>query len=201
MQPIVDLSTREPIALELLAGHLKCPSWDALQWRAWYARVPDIVAEFANDARLVFVNLSPDQAVDPAIVEHVLSIEPRSRCVIEWTESAAIDAVRHRDVAVCMRALREAGFSLAIDDLGSGMCGIDRTLTGRPAFVKLDMHLVWRARDLPRAFLMCLREAFESLGAAVIAEGIEDERDAALIRAAGIRYGQGYYFGQGILHN
>ena len=60
------------------------------------------------------------------------------------------------------------------------------------------MSLTHLARRADPRFLRHLRDLFEGVGALVIAEGIESPGDLERARAAGIRYGQGYYFTRGM---
>jgi EAL domain-containing protein (putative c-di-GMP-specific phosphodiesterase class I) len=149
----------------------------------------------------VFVNVDAHQALDPAIIEGLLAIPGRDRLVVEWTEriSPAIHVTRTWEASArAFEPLTKAGLALAIDDVGSGYDGIGRALQVRPAFAKLDMSLTHLARRVDPRFLRDLHALFEGIGAVVIAEGIESHGDLERIRAAGIRYGQGYYFKRGM---
>ena len=60
--------------------------------------------------------------------------------VLEVTERSPIESVP--DVRERVRRLRELGFRLAIDDLGSGYAGLTSFASLQPDFVKLDRGLV-----------------------------------------------------------
>lgn len=201
LEPIVDLVSDETLGFELLAGADRCPDWTDGGWRTWYARMADLFRAHIPASVRVFVNVDAHQALDPAIIEGLLAIPGRDRLVVEWTEHIrpGLHAADFREASACAFArLTQAGFALAIDDVGSGYDGIGRALQVRPAFAKLDMSLTHLARRVDPRFLRDLRELFKGVGALVIAEGIESPGDLERVCAAGIRYGQGYYFTRGM---
>ena len=117
------------------------------------------------------------------------------RLVLEVTETAALsllDSTR-RD----FQALRARGVGLHVDDFGTGYSSIsllsDLPVTG----VKLDMKFV---RELTvhdskaNRLATGLAGLVEVLGLVGIAEGIETEGQAAVLREQGWTHGQGYLF-------
>lgn len=66
-----------------------------------------------------------------------------------------------------------------------------------PDFIKADLTLVRGIdADLPRREVVrAINALAPSIGAQVIAEGIETDRELHVLRELGVRYGQGYYFG------
>jgi diguanylate cyclase (GGDEF)-like protein len=150
------------------------------------------------DLRLA-VNLGPRELTHPDLVATVLDavrsagIDPSSLC-IEVTENTAMG---HRRSS--FRALTElslAGVRVAIDDFGVGYSSLDH-LRNLPADVlKIDRSFV---RDIsPNSSDTALVAAALALGRAldleVVAEGIETEQQASVLRALGCPIGQGHLF-------
>ena len=83
---------------------------------------------------------------DPALLEIEPHLRPyRDRIVLEITETAELAypiAVR-----ASVRTLRDAGFRIALDDLGAGYAGLNLLALLEPDFVKLDMQLVRSSTD------------------------------------------------------
>lgn len=201
LEPIVDLVSDEPLGFELLAGADRCPDWADDGWQTWYACMGDLFRAHIPASVRVFVNVDTHQVVDPVITEGLLAIPGRDRLVMEWTEHIrpGLDATDlYKAAGPAFARLAQIGFALAIDDVGSGYDGIGRALQVRPAFAKLDMSLTHLARRVDPRFLRDLHDLFEGVGAQVIAEGIESAGDLERVRAAGIRYGQGYHFTRGM---
>lgn len=136
---------------------------------------------------LLFVNLAPltlDLDVDG---NEWLSHEvrrmgiPPERVVIEVTERFG---GRTGAVVKTLRRLREQGFQIAIDDVGSGNSGLEMLSNIEAEFVKLDRSVVCAAATEPgaRAVLMAMATFAHQTGAYVIAEGIEDDDTLEFLR-------------------
>lgn len=156
-----------------------------------------LLAHTPQDMR-IFVNLDAEQACDTDLTQMLDRVIRERRCTLEWTEHWARPE-SHVTAAAVFRDYASRGVPIAVDDIGDGFDGIGRTLLVLPRFAKLGINLVHRGRTAGAAYLSNLRGVFSGLGCDVIAEGIETTNDLALCRAAGIRYGQGFLFGDGAL--
>lgn len=147
----------------------------------------------------VAVNLSVHQLRDRAlptaltrtIAAHGLS---PTNIELELTETAAMeDASRTH---VLFEELREAGFSLALDDFGSGYSSL--AYLRRLPFQKLKIdrefvtHVDQRADS--RAICKALIDLTAGLELSVLAEGVERAEEVETLRAMGCSTFQGYYF-------
>lgn len=148
----------------------------------------------------LFINFLPTAIYNP---EHCLrttaeliaefGMEP-SRIVFEVVESEGVEDLSH--LGTILDFYRSRGFLTALDDVGSGYSSLNRLVCLRPDFVKLDMGLV---RDIHRDRMK--QDVFEAVqllcrksGITMLAEGIEQEEEAAFFHGAGVRLMQGYYF-------
>lgn len=149
----------------------------------------------------VSVNLSAESIGRPGLVGELSAllaqhrVEPR-RLQIEVSESAAM---RSLDAGLeLLRQLRELGVSVAIDDFGTGYSSLTY-LTSLPAdAIKFDRGFI---RSLGQGghehdVLEALVPLCHRLGRSVVAEGVEDESQFALVRALGFDAVQGYLFAQ-----
>lgn len=144
-----------------------------------------------------FVNLHPLDLEDGELVD------PRSplsrlapRVVLEVTERASLEGVS--DLAGRVRALRDLGYRIALDDLGAGYAGLNSFAALSPDVVKLDMTLI-RGLDqdtVKQKLVRSMAELSSDLGSLVVAEGIETEGERAAAVAAGCDLLQGYLFGR-----
>ncbi len=120
--------------------------------------------------------------IDPAMVP------------LEITESACADDPAQ--LADTIRALREQGFPVQMDDFGSGWSSLNM-LTELPLDgVKLDMKFMqgFRSASRDRMFLTHLLEMLADLELEVTAEGVETAEQAAFLQKMGCRSAQGLYF-------
>jgi diguanylate cyclase (GGDEF)-like protein len=138
-----------------------------------------IVPELPADV-LLFVNLSPHTLDLDANGNDWLrdAVEnaglPVDRVVVEITERAG---GRTASVVKCLQRLREQGFRLALDDVGTGNSGLEMLRQVEAEYVKIDRSIVTAAASKPtaRAVLMAMATYAAQTGAFVIAEGIEDQ--------------------------
>jgi len=147
------------------------------------------------------VNLSPRQFSDPqlfAIVETSLEragMEPKY-LELEITETMLM-ADLERAIATASR-LRSLGVRIAIDDFGTGYSSLMQLKRFPVDTLKIDRSFI---RDLPantqdRAITEAIIAMGRTLGACVVAEGIEQEGQGALLRELHCDELQGFLYGK-----
>jgi len=147
----------------------------------------------------VSVNLSTRQLYDPnlvRIVEDALTRSglPPSRLVLEVTESAALgdlEASNHT-----MQRLVQLGIRIAVDDFGIGYSSLSYLSLIYPKVIKIDRSLVRGCDDDPDRLTLLegVVSLGHSLGAVVVAEGVETPEQLGSLRLIGCDVGQGYLF-------
>jgi EAL domain-containing protein (putative c-di-GMP-specific phosphodiesterase class I) len=91
---------------------------------------------------------------------------------------------------------QEMNFLTALDDFGSGYSGLTLLSELKPDIIKIDMHLV---RDIPtntkkQAIVRGIILTTQELGIRIIAEGIENQKEAEWFAANQVTLQQGYYY-------
>jgi len=158
---------------------------------------------------LLFLNLSPmtldlDAEAEAWLAPAVERVGFRTQdVVVEVTERFG---GRTASVVKRLTRLRQQGFKIAVDDVGTGNSGLEILRQIDAEFVKLDRSIVVAAETEPgaRAVLMAMATFARQTGAFVIAEGIEDEDTLAFLRSIGehnlvhsiIQGGQGFGLGK-----
>ena len=114
-----------------------------------------------------------------------------SRIEIELTETYAAELSNHTMAVV--RAIRMAGFRVAIDDFGVGYTSIQQLLEYPADTIKLDMAIIERlTRPDMQESLGAIVAFCQAQGKRVNAEGVDTlEKQSALLRA-GCDLFQGY---------
>jgi diguanylate cyclase (GGDEF)-like protein len=167
------------------------------------------VPELPGDA-LLFINISPQTLERDAKGSTWLQAAAEragmapNRIVLEVTERFG---ARTDSVVACLRRLREEGFRVALDDVGTGNAGLEMLQKVNADFVKIDRSIVLAAPTdrNARAVLMAMATYARQTGSYVIAEGIEDqdtldflgsigERDLQVLQI--IQGGQGFGLGR-----
>jgi EAL domain-containing protein (putative c-di-GMP-specific phosphodiesterase class I) len=116
------------------------------------------------------------------------------RVILEITERASLDIVKNVESRITK--LRELGFAIAIDDLGSGYAGLSSFTLLEPAMAKLDMSLIRGIDSHPgkQAIVRSMCRLCDELGILVVAEGVEKEAERDSVVALGCNLLQGYLF-------
>jgi EAL domain-containing protein (putative c-di-GMP-specific phosphodiesterase class I) len=120
--------------------------------------------------------------------------EIAGRVILEVTEHMALDQVK--DLAAGVKLLRDAGFRIAIDDLGSGYAGLTSFAQLQPDLVKLDMALVRDVNGEPTKQKLCrsMITLCQEMGMLVVAEGVETAAERDTLVGLGCDLLQGYLF-------
>ncbi|HEY9102314.1 EAL domain-containing protein [Chitinimonas sp.] len=173
------------------------------QWvlEAACAQLKDWAGEPVRAGWTLAVNISARQFHDVHFVEQVRSAlaqsgaDPR-RLKLELTESLLLKDLD--SVIDKMNQLRADGVSFSLDDFGTGYSSLAYLKRLPLAQLKIDQSFVRDifvdANDL--AIVQAVVTLGQSLGLAVIAEGVETEEQRQFLLASGCRQFQGYLFGR-----
>jgi EAL domain-containing protein (putative c-di-GMP-specific phosphodiesterase class I)/GGDEF domain-containing protein len=207
-QPIVDLRANRTIGYEALSrgpsGEFESP--DVLFRVAYEA---DLVLKLDSVCRtnavrsmgklradeLLFVNMEPGSIFDPRLMESIPARHVR-RVVFEITEHAAIsDFQTFRQAA---QFVKQSGFKLAMDDVGSAYSGLRIVSMIEPDFIKLDMELTREARRnrVKMELLKAIAGFSNDAGIPMIVEGIETQEELDTVAQLGVHLVQGYLMGR-----
>ena len=144
----------------------------------------------AAPARLA-LNVSPSLLVSGEALR-ALGDAPLDRIILEITEHELVAS--GEEVEEALRAVRERGVLLAVDDAGAGYAGLRHLTQLQPDLIKLDRTLVdGVSGDAAKTALIdSLVHFADGIGADVCAEGIEELDDLAALADLGVSHGQGY---------
>ena len=114
--------------------------------------------------------------------------------VLELTEHAPIS-----DYTDLRQAIERLGaVQVAVDDAGAGYASLRHILELRPAYAKLDISLVRGidADELRQAMAAGIQYYALRTGCRLVAEGVETDEEANVLRSLGVDLAQGYLFGR-----
>ena len=219
-QPIVDLARGEVVAAEALARWPRGDStWTSPaefiplaeetglilplgRWVLAQACAQALAWQRAGKGIPVSVNVSALQLGREEAVQEVVDALQESGCPpellqIEVTESAVMADPEH--ARRVLEALHARGVLTALDDFGTGHSSLSQLRALPVRKIKIDQSFV---RDLAsknpvdRQFVDLIIGLADKLGLPCVAEGIETEEQAELLRAMGCTQGQGYWLGR-----
>lgn len=151
----------------------------------------------------IAVNVSPRQFQSINIAAEILNAMERhnvasDRIVVEITEELLLD--QSPDLMQQLIELRSNGIELSIDDFGTGYSSL-QYLRDLPANrLKIDRTFIARIEQssVDRAIISTIAHLAHALDMRVVAEGVENETQKSLLRAAGCDELQGYLFGRSL---
>jgi diguanylate cyclase (GGDEF)-like protein len=150
-------------------------------------------------AAAVSVNVDGTQFSQPDLALRIASLIGRfgidpERLRLEVTETVIMENLE--TVAAQLAALRNLGVRVLLDDFGIGFSSLSRLRRFPIDTLKIDRSFVENIEsdsengEIVRAILTLA----SNLGLTTVAEGVETQAQAHLLRSAGCDYGQGYYF-------
>lgn len=217
-QPIVDLNTGKVAGFEVLSRLLADDGtvesagklMDELEREpeAQYALIRQLLGSICREVVPVFarrpdfyvsINIPPSVFGTGRIAPMLSSLGLEkwlSRFVVELTERQALTELGRSSID----AARSLGVAVAVDDFGTGHSGLSQ-------FVGLDLDILKIDRSLlvdilgNRSAARMLR-GIVGLAAALrmrtVAEGVESWEQAFFLRAAGVDYGQGFFWSKAV---
>ena len=152
-----------------------------------------------RDLRLS-INFIPNAVYEPsACIQKSLAAAkrahfPHEKLMFEFTENERMQDTAH--VTRIVDAYRRFGFWTALDDFGAGYAGLGLLARMQPDLIKIDMELL---RDIhlshaKQAIVAGIVGIARALDIQTLAEGVENESELTVLRAAGISLFQGYHF-------
>ncbi len=160
-----------------------------------------VVTELAASPNVqLSLNISPDTTMDPdwwASIELLMRAHPgvAERLIVEITETVAIQDID--DLRDFVTRLKKFGSRIAIDDFGAGYTSFRNLRKLGVDIVKIDgafVQNIARSAD-DRAFVQTLIDLARRLGIKTVAEWVQDEESASILRDWGCDYIQGRLIG------
>ena len=159
------------------------------------------LARWRSEGRLLklSINVTATNICEPGFCGEVLTTLVRhglpASCIeLELTETAVM--TDRGQAMLQLEALDRAGVRLAIDDFGTGYSSLAYLQKLPVHVIKIDQSFVrWMSQDPRQASLVrAMIGLCHDLGYSVVAEGVEDQRAADLLREGGCDEAQGYLF-------
>ncbi|MGV7206594.1 putative bifunctional diguanylate cyclase/phosphodiesterase [Oxalobacteraceae bacterium A2-2] len=217
-QPQIDLATRRPVGAEALLrwqtpdGKFISPdrfipiaeySGLIIDLGEWVMRTAcrELVALRAAGHRdfVMSINVSQVQFRHPYFLEMLRNAledtqAPPEFIELEITESMAME---EPDLLIRMLAqIKQTGVSIAIDDFGTGFSSLSYLQRLQIDRLKIDRAFVTEITGSARGSSIAemVIQLGRNLGLSVIAEGVEDERQAQILLDLGCPHAQGFLF-------
>ncbi len=218
-QPIVNITTNEVVGLEALA-RLRMPDGRVVSAGQFHAALSDpriayqmtgqMLEQVARDMRHwldaglnfqhVGVNVTTGDFLRGDLADRIIDIfgraeVPLSHIVLEVNEAVFMGG-SDKLVPNAVEALRARGILVALDDFGTGFASLTHLLSFPVDIIKIDCSFVNRLGvDGPsEALVSGIVDIAHKLDMRTVAEGVEHEGQAEMLRRLGCNLGQGYLY-------
>jgi diguanylate cyclase (GGDEF)-like protein len=170
-----------------------------LDWVCRRKAVEDAIA--LPDGTPLFLNISAAALLDP--VHGVDQLLLLLRAAARRPETVVLEITEHERIrdytalAEVLASYRAEGIRFALDDVGEGHSTLELLAASSSEYLKLGRSLTMTSTRVGSRAAMDATMAFARVsGAVVIAEGVENEFVADLMKAGGITLGQGFGLGK-----
>jgi EAL domain-containing protein (putative c-di-GMP-specific phosphodiesterase class I) len=206
LQPIVDLATGRRVGAEALS---RFPAEWGMAPDVCFAEAHSVgsghvlellalerAAEHLQQVEgYIAMNVSPATLLTPECGE-LLGRLPLPRVLLELSEHDQVED--YAALNATLAPFRADGLRLAIDDVGAGFSSLRHIVVTAPDVIKIDRSIVAGLDTDPvlETLVRSLRDFGHGCAVRVVAEGVENAAEAAVLRALGVDYGQGWHFGR-----
>lgn len=218
-QPIVNITTNQVVGLEALA-RLRMPDGSVVSAGQFHAALSDpriayqmtgqMLEQVARDMRHwldaglnfqhVGVNVTTGDFLRGDLADRIIDVfgraeVPLSHIVLEVNEAVFMGG-SDKLVPNAVEALRARGILVALDDFGTGFASLTHLLSFPVDIIKIDRSFVNRLGvDGPsEALVSGIVDIAHKLDMRTVAEGVEREGQAEMLRRLGCNLGQGYLY-------
>ena len=160
--------------------------------RRWKSIWPDLILN-VNFSRATLSEPDCMERVDAILKES--GVDPR-QIIVEVTEGS--QGMQREVMEARLTALKERGFSIALDDMGTEAACLETLFLVQLDIIKIDRSLISRAEhgERERTVVAGLIDLGHRLGMTCVAEGIETESQLELLQRLHCDRLQGYYIGK-----
>lgn len=147
----------------------------------------------------VSINLSASMLINDKFINNLLIWIQKEKLdcrkfIIEITETAIISDIQ-KSIHV-LNQLKRLGFSIALDDFGTGYSSLTYLQKLPIDSIKIDRSFIGNIKENTEEFfvLKYMIDLAHHLNLKVVAEGIETEEQALMVKKYGVDFAQGYYY-------
>ncbi|WP_297889229.1 bifunctional diguanylate cyclase/phosphodiesterase [Sulfurihydrogenibium sp.] len=146
----------------------------------------------------VSINLKPSDILNRSTVDILLDISKQDATVkkmmLEIVETE--DVLAYDEILKTIKELKESGYTICLDDFGSGYSNFVYLLRLNIDYLKIDANLIKNITTdrVSLEVVKMINEFCQKMNIKTVAEYVKNEEILKIVQSIGIDYGQGYYF-------
>ncbi|MEE5988719.1 EAL domain-containing protein [Ligilactobacillus equi] len=173
--------------LDIYTVRKMCAAYAEVDWQK------DVVLPFSfNLSRQDFIYCDIYEEIEAAVRKYDV---PRDFVHIEITESMFTDPATQEKIRETVSLLRKTGYTVWMDDFGSGYSSLNFLKDFFVDELKLDRDFLTNFSQRSQDIVTSVVDMAKKLGIHVLAEGVETKEQFDFLRKIGCEQVQGYYFG------
>lgn len=155
--------------------------------------------ELMNHIGSIKFNLSPLELLKPGYSQELIKIIDEYELPYNWFQFEITETVAteySRELYETIKDFQSVGIEICLDDFGSGYANLNTILKLPFSTVKLDRSMLHGICEDEQVALLYknIVSIMQNLGHTVVAEGVETEKEVALLKQWGVDLIQGYYY-------
>ncbi len=162
------------------------------QIREWMDRGIEPVPVSINISRIDILSMDVVKTINQLVEKYGID---KKYLKVEITESAYVE--NGNKVVDAVQNLRETGYTLLMDDFGSGYSSLNMLQQIEVDVIKMDMKFLDIDKEDMKKGLSILKSVISmsnEIDVPLIAEGVETEDQASFLGDMGVRFAQGYLY-------
>ncbi|MBW3096924.1 putative bifunctional diguanylate cyclase/phosphodiesterase [Pseudohoeflea coraliihabitans] len=184
----IPVAESSDLILQLGMYALRHAAEDLAEWMRAAGDLPIFMSVNLSTAQLLNIDLCADVI---ATIEDTRC--DRRRFKLEVTESLVMH--NPQQAMVTLQKLREAGIGLSLDDFGTGHSSLSYLTRFPFTTIKIDKALVSNPDERQAILLNSIVTLAKNLDMEIVAEGVANESDAAVLAEMGCDYAQSFIYG------
>lgn len=163
---------------------------EVMKWlRGWIDKGRQVIPVSVNVSRIDIMGMDVFETINEIIKRY--EIDP-ALFEVEVTESAYTN--RPERLITTIEQLMRSGFTVLMDDFGSGYSSLNMLKDISIDILKLDMHFLDKENQKSRDILESVVHMAKWLNLRVIAEGVETKSQVDFLLNIGCEFAQGFYY-------
>lgn len=163
---------------------------ESVRWlRSWMDRGNPPIPVSVNVSRIDVIGMDLFRVLEQLLKKYQV---PSTALEVEITESAYTSQME--EIVMTVGQLMDAGYTVLMDDFGSGYSSLNMLKDINVNILKLDLCFLDNTDKKSRDILESVVHMAKWLGLRIIAEGVETKSQVEFLLDIGCEYAQGYYY-------
>ncbi len=172
---------------------------DRLMWEKACMQIRDWL-DRGIDAVPISVNISREYVKSFDVVSYMLELVNKYDIPIELLELEITESMDALGIDEVVAKMKKAGFTMLMDDFGSGYSSLNMLKTTQFDVLKIDRLFLneFMGSDRGRKIISHTISMSQDIGIGIIAEGVETREQACFLEKCGCDMAQGFYYSKPI---